>query len=108
MKLTVIDYGNYNLKFKSDNLGLISSRYHTNFEPNEEAFNRIKYDNKKYYIGVGKYSLEYIKINKESLIPQILYCINEGNNITTDLVILLPLEQKPVESRKKMNLSEIL
>lgn len=104
MKLTVIDYGNYNIKFKSDNLGLISSKYHVNFEPNEEAFNRIEVEGKKYYIGVGKYSLEYIKIDKESLIPQILYCINEanqGNNITTDLAILLPIEQMAMKEELK-------
>ena len=104
MKLTVIDYGNYNIKFKSDNLGLISSKYHVNFESNEEAFNRIEVEGKKYYIGVGKYSLEYIKIDKESLIPQILYCINEanqGNNITTDLAILLPIEQMAMKEELK-------
>lgn len=104
MKLTIIDYGNYNIKFKSDNLGLISSKHHTNFEPNEEAFNRIEVEGKKYYIGVGKYSLEYIKIDKESLIPQILYCINEanqGNNITTDLAILLPIEQMAMKEELK-------
>ena len=104
MKLTVIDYGNYNIKFKSENLGLISSKYHANFEPNEEAFNRIEVEGKKYYIGVGKYSLEYIKIDKESLIPQILYCINEanqGNNITTDLAILLPIEQMAMKEELK-------
>ena len=104
MKLTVIDYGNFNIKFKSENLGLISSKYHANFEPNEEAFNRIEVEGKKYYIGVGKYSLEYIKIDKESLIPQILYCINEanqGNNITTDLAILLPIEQMAMKEELK-------
>lgn len=104
MKLTIIDYGNYNIKFKGDNLGLISSKYHTNFEPNEEAFNRIEVEGKKYYIGVGKYSLEYIKVDKESLIPQILYCINEanqGNNITTDLAILLPIEQMSMKEKLK-------
>lgn len=104
MKLTVIDYGNFNIKFKSENLGLISSKYHANFEPNEEAFNRIEVEGKKYYIGVGKYSLEYIKMDKESLIPQILYCINEanqGNNITTDLAILLPIEQMAMKEELK-------
>lgn len=104
MKLTVIDYGNFNIKFKSDNLGLISSKYHTNFEPNEEAFNRIEVEGKKYYIGVGKYSLDYIKVAKESLIPHILYCINEanqGNNITTDLAILLPIEQMTMKEQLK-------
>ena len=104
MKLTVIDYGNFNIKFKSENLGLISSKYHANFEPNEEAFNRIEVEGKKYYIGVGKYSLEYIKIDKESLIPQILYCIseaNQGNNITTDLAILLPIEQMAMKEELK-------
>ena len=104
MKLTIIDYGNFNIKFKSENLGLISSKYHANFEPNEEAFNRIEVEGKKYYIGVGKYSLEYIKIDKESLIPQILYCINEanqGNNITTDLAILLPIEQMAMKEELK-------
>lgn len=104
MKLTVIDYGNFNIKFKSDNLGVISSKYHANFEPNEEAFNRIEFEGKKYYMGVGKYSLEYIKVDKESLIPQILYCINEanqGNNITTDLAILLPIEQMTMKEELK-------
>ena len=104
MKLTVIDYGNYNIKFKCDNLGLISSKYHTKFEPNEDTFNRIEFEGKKFYIGVGKYSLEYIKVEKESLIPQILYCINEanqGNHITTDLAILLPIEHMTMKEELK-------
>ena len=49
-------------------------------------------------IGVGSYSLEYTKANKECLIPQVLYAIgqaNNGNNITTDLGVLLPIEQMP-------------
>lgn len=106
MKLTVIDYGNYNLKFKGDTAGIVSSKYHTNFESNPEAFNRIEFDGKQFFIGVGKFSLEYTKINKESLIPQVLYCINEaneGNNITTNLAILLPIEQMQFkEELKKM------
>lgn len=104
MKLTVIDYGNYNLKFKGDTTGVISSKYHTNFEVNEDAFNRIEYNGKKFFIGVGKYSLEYLKIKKEAILHQLLYCINEaneGNNITTDLVILLPIEQMKMKEELK-------
>ena len=45
MKLIIIDYGNFNLKYKSDTLGVISSK-HTMFEPNEEGFNRFQYKGK--------------------------------------------------------------
>lgn len=93
--LTIIDLGNFNIKYLGDSQGLFSSKYHTNFEPNELAFNRVEVDGRKYYIGVGNYSLEYTKANKECLIPQVLYAIakaNNGNNITTDVCILLPIE----------------
>ncbi|WP_321834370.1 ParM/StbA family protein [Clostridium butyricum] len=96
--MTVIDLGNFNVKYKGENIGIFSSKYHTNFEPNEASFNRIEYEGRKYYIGVGSYSLEYTKVNKECLIPQVLYAVskaNEGNNITTNLFILMPIEQMP-------------
>ena len=96
MNLTTIDLGNYNLKYSGEVRGIVSSKYHTRFEVNEEAFNRIELDGKKYFIGVGKYSLEYTKANKESLVPQVLYCINsanKGNNINTNLCLLLPIAQ---------------
>lgn len=57
----------------------ISSQYHTRFDPNEDAFNSIEYNGKKLFIVGGKYSLEYNKVNKEGLIHQVLYCINEAN-----------------------------
>ena len=96
--ITIIDLGNFNIKYLGEEIGIFSSMYHTNFEPNESAFNRIEVEGRKYYIGVGNYSLEYTKANKECLIPQVLYAIskaNNGNNITTDLCLLLPIEQIP-------------
>lgn len=96
--ITIIDLGNYNIKYLGESSGVFSSKYHTNFEPNETAFERIEVNGKKYFIGVGSYSLEYTKANKECLIPQVLYAIgqaNNGNNITTDLCVLLPIEQMP-------------
>lgn len=96
--ITIIDLGNYNIKYLGESSGVFSSKYHTNFEPNETAFERIEVNGKKYFIGVGSYSLEYTKANKECLIPQVLYAIgqaNNGNNITTDLGVLLPIEQMP-------------
>lgn len=96
--ITIIDLGNYNIKYLGESKGVFSSLYHTNFEPNETAFERIEVNGKKYFIGVGSYSLEYTKANKECLIPQVLYAIgqaNNGNNITTDLCVLLPIEQMP-------------
>lgn len=96
--ITIIDLGNFNIKYLGEEIGIFSSMYHTNFEPNESAFNRIEVEGRKYYIGVGNYSLEYTKANKECLIPQVLYAIskaNNGNNITTDVCILLPIEQIP-------------
>lgn len=96
MKNTIIDLGNFNIKYLGETQGMFSSKYHTNYEPNESAFNRVEYSGKKYYIGVGSYSLEYTKANKENLIPQVLYAISkalEGNNITTNLTLLLPIEQ---------------
>lgn len=96
--ITIIDLGNYNIKYLGESKGVFSSLYHANFEPNETAFERIEVNGKKYFIGVGSYSLEYTKANKECLIPQVLYAIgqaNNGNNITTDLCVLLPIEQMP-------------
>lgn len=96
--ITIIDLGNFNIKYLGEEIGIFSSMYHTNFEPNESAFNRIEVEGRRYYIGVGNYSLEYTKANKECLIPQVLYAIskaNNGNNITTDLCLLLPIEQIP-------------
>lgn len=96
--ITIIDLGNFNIKYLGETMGVFSSLYHTNFEPNESAFNRVEVEGRKYYIGVGNYSLEYTKANKECLIPQVLYAIakaNNGNNITTDVCILLPIEQIP-------------
>ena len=96
--ITIIDLGNFNIKYLGETMGMFSSLYHTNFEPNESAFNRVKVEGRKYYIGVGNYSLEYTKASKECLVPQVLYAIargNNGNNITTDVCILLPIEQIP-------------
>lgn len=96
--ITIIDLGNFNIKYLGEQMGIFSSMYHTNFEPNESAFNRIEVGGKKYFIGIGNYSLEYTKTNKECLIPQVLYAVskaNNGNNITTDLCLLLPIEQIP-------------
>lgn len=106
MNLTLIDIGNFNIKYLGERMGLFSSKYHTNFESNPEGFKRITVNEKTFYIGVGKYSLEYTKINKEAIIPQVLYAINEaneGNNITTNLCLLLPIEQLP----KKQELMNI-
>jgi plasmid segregation protein ParM len=95
MKNVIIDIGNYNFKFKGDAQGLFSSKYHTNFEPNPEAYERIEFNGVTTYIGVGELEREYNKADK-NIIPQVLYAISKAtkdNDI--NLCLLMPLNQLP-------------
>ena len=95
MKNVIIDIGNYNFKYKGDAQGLFSSKYHTNFEPNPEAYERIEFNGVTTYIGVGELEREYNKADK-NIIPQVLYAISKAtkdNDI--NLCLLMPLNQLP-------------
>lgn len=77
----VIDCGNYNFKVFSPERGTFSfsSRVRTNFEPNPTAFERIEFDGQLTFIGTGELNQEYSKVNKECLIPQILYALAQAS-----------------------------
>lgn len=94
-KIVAIDLGNYNTKFKGDKMGFFSSKYHTKFEMNPEAYKRIEYNNQITYIGVGELEREYDKTSK-NVIPQVLYAISESTTEKSiNLCLLLPLSQLP-------------
>ncbi|MFQ8893402.1 MAG: ParM/StbA family protein [Clostridium sp.] len=101
MSRVITDIGNNDFKVFSQEIGTFSfsSKYHTNFEPNEEAFERIELDEVITYIGVGELSQEYIKVEKECIIPQVLYAISTATKSSeVDLVLLLPISQLPQRS----------
>lgn len=99
-KKIIVDLGNYVVKFKSDEtVGKFSSKVHNNFEMNPEAYERVNYDGKLTFIGVGELDREYNKVAKNNIVPQVLYAINKAfkNNegLEVNLCLLLPLNQLP-------------
>lgn len=100
IKKIIVDLGNYVVKFKSDEtVGKFSSKVHNNFEMNPEAYERVNYDGKLTFIGVGELDREYNKVAKNNIVPQVLYAINKAfkNNegLEVNLCLLLPLNQLP-------------
>ena len=96
MTNVIIDLGNYDVKYLcKGNKGKFSSKISTEFNPNPEVFERVEYNNKVTYIGVGALEREYNKVDK-NFIPSLLYAISKA---TTDnkinLCLLLPINQLP-------------
>lgn len=94
----IIDYGNYNIKVFSKEKGTFqfSSKSHTNFEPNPEAFERVEFEGITTFIGVGDINQEFVKVNKESMQAQILYAVSKVTSDTNiELCVLLPINQLP-------------
>jgi plasmid segregation protein ParM len=95
-KITVIDMGNYFIKYVGENKGKFSSKYTTDFQSYPDSFQRVELDGFITYLTIGEFSKEYDKTNKENFIPQLLYSICKSNNediIKTNLCLMLPIMQ---------------
>lgn len=93
MKNIIVDIGNFYFKYKGDRYGNFSSRYHSNFEPNPEVFERIEIDGVVTYIGVGKLERTYNKADK-NILPQVLYAISKATrDVEINLCLLMPVNQ---------------
>lgn len=89
----VVDLGNYNVKFKGENMGCFSSKINTKFEANHDAYESINYNNTITYIGVGTFDREFNKCSK-NIIPQVLYAISKATlEEEVNLCLLLPILQ---------------
>lgn len=96
-KLTVLDLGNYNIKFLGEDAkGIFSSKTSTEFKAFDMVSERIEYKGRKVYVDEGTLSREYNKSIRDNIVEQALYAIAKGNGvdiIDTNLVMLLPANQ---------------
>lgn len=98
MKNVIVDLGNYNIKYYSDNKGSFSAKYSTKFNPNGEMFERIDIGGKVTYIGIGVLEREFNKVKKNYL-QQVLYAIDKATtDVDINLCLLLPIVQMPNKS----------
>lgn len=96
MKNVIVDLGNYNIKYYSDNKDKFSAKYSTKFNPNGEMFERIEVDGKTTYIGIGVLEREFNKVKKTNYLAQVLYAIEKATDDTDiNLCLLLPVVQMP-------------
>lgn len=96
-RITVIDWGNMNVKFwGADAKGRFSSRISNDYQSYEEGFERIELDGRITYFGIGELQKEFNKCAKDYL-PQLLYAICRANSnedlVCTNLTLLLPTVQ---------------
>ncbi|WP_035288753.1 ParM/StbA family protein [Clostridium sp. KNHs214] len=95
-KITVVDLGNYYIKYIGENKGSFSSKYTTDYQSYQESFQRVEIDGFITYLTIGEFSKEYDKTNKENFIPQLMYAICKANKedvIKTNLCLMLPIMQ---------------
>ena len=97
VRITVIDWGNMNVKFwGADAKGSFNSRISNDYQSYEEGFERIELDGRTTYFEIGELQKEFNKCAKDYL-PQLLYAICRANNkedfICTHLTLLLPTVQ---------------
>lgn len=97
VRITVIDWGNMNVKFwGADTKGRFSSRISNDYQSYEEGFERIELDGRITYFGIGELQKEFNKCAKDYL-PQLLYAICRANSnedlVYTNLTLLLPTVQ---------------
>lgn len=95
-KITVLDMGNYTIKYVGDTKGCFSSKYTTDYQSYPDSFQRVEIDGFITYLTIGEFSKEYDKTNKEDFIPQLMYSICKANNenaIGTNLCLMLPVMQ---------------
>lgn len=96
VKNTVIDMGNYFVKYIGENKGSFSSKYTTDYQSYQDSFQRVEIDGFITYLTIGEFSKEYDKTNKENFIPQLMYGICKANSedtIKTNLCLMLPVMQ---------------
>lgn len=102
-RITVVDLGNFNIKYiGQDGSDMFSSRISTDYQAYQEGLQRIEYDGKITYIGIGELSREFSKVDRDFM-AQLLYAIcksNEGEKIETNLTLLLPILQ--MDNKKKL------
>lgn len=92
-KTVVIDLGNYNYKYKGESRGLFSSKIDTDFKADSEAYERIQFNNKITYIGIGELDREYNKASKD-VTASVLYAINKATKRNEiNLCLLMPIDQ---------------
>lgn len=96
MKTVIIDLGNYNIKYYSDNKDSFSAKCSNKFNPNGEMFERIEVDGNITYIGTGALDREFNKVKKKNYVAQVLYAIeNATDDKDINLCLLLPVVQMP-------------
>lgn len=96
MKSTIIDQGNYKVKYIGENSGSFSAKYTTDYQSYADGFQRVEIDGFVTYLTIGELSKEYDKTQKENFIPQLMYSICKANNeekIETNLCLMLPIMQ---------------
>lgn len=99
-RITIIDAGNYNMKYMGQGeMGNFSSKVSTDEQAFNDAYDRIEIDGKITYIGqFGELSREYNKVDR-NLLPQLLFAICKANKdvdtITTNVATMLPILQMP-------------
>lgn len=95
-KITVVDLGNYFIKYIGENKGSFSSKYTTDYQSYQDSFQRVEIDGFVTYLTIGEFSKEYDKTNKENFIPQLMYAICKANKediIKTNVCLMLPIMQ---------------
>ena len=113
IRITVVDAGNYNMKYMGQGeMGAFSSKVSNDEQAYNDAYDRIEIDGKITYIGqFGELSREYNKVDR-NLLPQLLFAICKANkdlntintNVTTMLPILqMPNKNKLIEQLKSQN-----
>lgn len=95
MNNVIVDLGNYNTKYLSENKGIFSSKISTDFNPNGDFFERVEFNGVITYITVGQLEKEYNKVDKNYM-PILLYAISKATTDTNiNLCLLLPVNQLP-------------
>ncbi len=96
-RITVLDLGNYFVKYIGVSKGKFSSKYTTDYQSYPDSFERIEINGSATYLTIGEFSKEYDKSSKENFIPQLMYGICKANAlediITTNLCLMLPVLQ---------------
>lgn len=104
IRITVVDAGNYNMKYMGKGeMGSFSSKVSTDEQAYNDAYDRIEMDGKITYIGqFGELSREYNKVDR-NLLPQILFAVCKANNdidvINTNIATMLPILQMPNKTK---------
>lgn len=103
MKITIVDLGNFNIKYQGIDKGIFSSKISTDYQPYPDGFQCIELEGQVTYISIGELSREFNK-SERNYIPQLLYGICKANPnediIETNLSILLPIIQ--MENKAKL------